>query len=149
MRYIKNLTYETQNLLRRFHHSSQKHEVRQRAQCILLSFQRFTIEQLTKILTLHRNTIYNYLNAWEKEGLLFLYNEPKTGRNPKIRAENEAFVKEKIEKTPQQARKVLLQLEEEKGLKICLRTLQRFLKKVEPEMEKSPPLPCKTKTSRL
>jgi len=36
-RFIKQLSYETQNLLAKFYKYSKKHETRQKTQCILLS----------------------------------------------------------------------------------------------------------------
>ncbi len=95
-----------------------------------MSYQGFSITQLTQILNVHLNTIYNYLNAWEKEGLLSLYNAKKSGINLKLTNDHEAFIKEKIEENPHQARKIVFQLEQEKGLKVGLRTVQRLLKKV-------------------
>ena len=100
MRYIKNLSYETQSLLTRFYKYSKKHEVRQRANCILLSYKRFSINELVEIHHVHLNTIRNYLNAWEADGLLSLYDLKKTGRNPILNPDNESFVKTMIEENP-------------------------------------------------
>jgi len=129
MRYIKNLSYETQSLLSRFHKYSKKHEVRQRANCVLLSYKKFTINQLKEILGVHLNTIYNYLNGWESDGLLSLYDLKKTGRNPILNPDNEFFVKKMIEKNPKQIKQVVSALSTEKGIKVCARTVKRVLKK--------------------
>jgi len=62
MRFINNLPYETQSLLERFYSKSKKHETRQKIQCILLSYRKFTINQLVQIFNVHLNTIYNSMS---------------------------------------------------------------------------------------
>ncbi len=83
MRNIINLNTETRKLLSRFYKQSQKHEVRQRAHCILLSFKGYSIGQLVEIFEVHMNTIYNWLNNWEKNGIVSLYKKTEQGRKPK------------------------------------------------------------------
>jgi len=74
MRYIKGLSKETVKLLRRIYKQSQYYQVRQRAHCIQLSYQGYTIAELMKIFKVSRNTIYNWFNSWESNGLVGLYN---------------------------------------------------------------------------
>ncbi len=80
MRYIKGLTKDTSKLLKRIYKQSQYHQVRQRAHCILLSYQKYKISELIKIFKVSRNTIYNWLNNWESLGLVGLYNRGGRGR---------------------------------------------------------------------
>lgn len=75
MRYIRGLTKETLKILKRIEKQSNYYQVRKRALCIQLSFEGRTIPQLIKILKVTRNTIYNWLNDWEKYNLLGLYNQ--------------------------------------------------------------------------
>ncbi len=49
MRYIKGLTKDTSKLLKRIYKQSQYHQVRQRAHCILLSYQKYKISELMAI----------------------------------------------------------------------------------------------------
>ncbi len=62
-RLVEELSPETEKLLRRIQKESRHYQVRQRAHCILLSFEGFTIEQLIKIFQVSRKTIYNWINA--------------------------------------------------------------------------------------
>ena len=115
MRYIKKLNFETLHLLNRIYKSSKKYQTRQRAHCIILSFKGFSISQLIEIFNVHLNTIYNYLDNWELYGLLSLYDEQ--------------FIRHIVRKYPNQLKKVLAILDKEKGIKMSLDTLIRFVKK--------------------
>ena len=129
MRYITNLNFETLHLLNRISKYSKKPQVRQRAMCIILSFNKLPISQLITILKVHRNTIYNYLNNWEDDGLLSLYNSKGQGRKSIITSDNEQFVMETVNKFPNQLKKVINILENEKGIKLSIDTLKLFVKK--------------------
>ncbi len=128
MRHIQNLSYESQNLLERLYKYSKKHEVRQRAKCIILSHKGFIINQLVEIFNVHLNTIYNWLNNWNDTGLLSLYNSKGQGRKLKLDADNEDFIRNSIKKNPKQVKKVVAELNEKKGIKVSERTVKRFLK---------------------
>ena len=129
MRKINNVCYETQSLLRRFHKFSKKHEVRQRAKCIILSHKGYSINQLVDIFEVHLNTIYNWLDNWEADGILSLYNLKGRGRKPKIDADNALYVKELIENNPKQIKKVVSAIKEQKDIVVSTRTIKRFIKK--------------------
>ena len=81
MRYIRGLTLETIKMLKRIEKESKYYQVRQRALCIRLSFEGQKIAQLVKIFKVRINTIYNWLNDWEKYNLVGLYN--RKGRRRK------------------------------------------------------------------
>ena len=129
MRKINNLCYETQSLLRRFHKFSKKHEVRQRTKCILLSHKGYSINQLVDIFEVHLNTIYNWLDNWNEDGILSLYNLKGRGRKPKINSDNALFINDLIETNPKQIKKVVSAIKEQKGIVVSERTVKRFIKK--------------------
>ena len=49
MRFIRDLSWETQKILERIHRYNEYHQTRQRAKCFLLSFQGTAIKELMKI----------------------------------------------------------------------------------------------------
>lgn len=65
MRFIQGLRHETIKLLQKIYKESKHHQVRQRAQCILLSYQGYMTNELAHIFQVDRITIYNWFNAWE------------------------------------------------------------------------------------
>jgi len=129
MRFIKNLPYETQSLLRRFYSKSKKHATRQKAHCILLSFNGFSINQLVLIFNVHLNTIYNWFNDWENYGILSLYIEKGQGRNPLLSDDKVHEIKKLIIENPKQTKKVISKIKEDYNISLSTRTLNRFLKK--------------------
>ena len=84
MRLIRDLNPESQKMLERIYRASKHHQVRERAKCILLSFQGTTIEELSGIFGVTRKTIYNWLTAWEDRKLIGFYNRRGRGRKPKL-----------------------------------------------------------------
>jgi transposase len=65
MRFIHSLVPETIERLEQIytHHLSPR--TRQRAQCILLSHDGYSVPELAEIFRVHHVTIYNWFNAWE------------------------------------------------------------------------------------
>ena len=129
MRNITNLSIESQELLSRFYKESQKHEVRQRAHCILLSFRGVPIGQLVEIFGVHLNTIYNWLNNWEKNGQAGLCRTAGQGRKPKLGDIGTDIIRKLVEKHPNQLKKVVSELDRKFGIEVSARTLIRFIKK--------------------
>jgi len=62
MRFIRDLSWETQKMLERIYRYSEHHQTRQRAKCLLLSFQGTAIKELMKICEVTRKTIYNWFS---------------------------------------------------------------------------------------
>lgn len=76
LREINPLTFK---LLERIYRQSRHHQVRQRAHFLILARQGIEVEELIKILKVSYKTIYNWLNRWETEGIIGLYNKPGKG----------------------------------------------------------------------
>ena len=74
MRFIQGLSHETTQLLQRIYKHSEHHRVRQRAHCVLLSFQGYTPKELAHIFHVDRITIYNWFDAWETRCFPGLYD---------------------------------------------------------------------------
>src|SRR5215813_4827392 len=82
MRFIQDLSPETIPLLQKIYKKSKYHRVRQRAQCLLLSYQGYTIKELSHIFQVDRITIYNWFDHWESRRLAGLYDRSGKGRKP-------------------------------------------------------------------
>lgn len=130
MRYIENLSPETVSLLNRLNKQSQHHQVRQRALCIRLSFEKHTINQLIKIVKVSRRTIYNWFNAWEEMGLIGLYDRKGRGRKPLFNSEQKEQIKKWTKQHPQQLNLVLNKVKKNWGIKTSKDTIKRILKSV-------------------
>ncbi|MEA5512320.1 helix-turn-helix domain-containing protein [Crocosphaera sp. UHCC 0190] len=92
MRFIRELNTETRKLLEKISRRSKNYQVRDRARCIILSYQGFSINQLMVIFGLTRKTIYNWFTKWEDEGIVGLYNKKGRGRKPKFNEEQKKLI---------------------------------------------------------
>lgn len=131
MRWIRDLSRETQRILKRIYKQSRHHQVRQRAQCILLSFQGLTIKELMTIFSVSRKTLYNWLTSWEDKKLVGLYDQAGRGRKPKLKEEQKEQIREWIKADPKNLKKILGRVEKEWEIKISKDTLKRVLKEFE------------------
>lgn len=130
MKYIESLSHETVKMLERIYRQSEHHQVRQRAHCILMSFQGFTITQLMALFMVSRKTVFNWFQAWERHKLIGLYNEPGRGRKPLFSPEQKAQIREWVKAEPRHLKKVLGQIQETWDISASLETIKRVLKSV-------------------
>ena len=101
---------------------------RQRAQAILLSVRGFTIEALWSILDVRRDAISGWIDRWEEEGLLGLYDRPRAGR-PRIYTEVEVnLLKTLVDEEPRQIKTARIQLADMTQKTASTSTLKRLLK---------------------
>jgi transposase len=131
MRFIRDLTFDTIKLLNRIYKQSSHYQVKQRAHCILLSYDGATIAELMEIFQVSRRTVYNWMNDWEEYRLLGLYNRPGRGRKPIFNEFQQQQIKEWVKLSPKNLKKVLAQIEESWGIKVSKDTIKRILKNLE------------------
>jgi transposase len=131
MRLVRDLSLETQKILKRIYQDSQHHLVRQRAQCILLSFQGWTMPQLIQLYGISRKTLYTWLTRWEDERLVGLYDRAGRGRKSKLNDEQKQQIRAWVQAEPKNLKKVLSQVQAEWGISISKDTLKRVLKQFE------------------
>lgn len=102
---------------------------RQRAQAILLSTRGFTLAELWSILDVRRDAISEWLDRWEHEGLLGLYDRPRSGC-PRIYTEAEvALLKTLVDEEPRQIKTAQTKLAALTQKVASTSTLKRLLKK--------------------
>jgi transposase len=128
MRFIKNLCYSQIKFLTRIHKQSKRYQVRQRAHCILLSYQGYQVNELTKIFGRRERTIYTWLNRWERHHFAGLYDNKGRGRKPKLNAAQRHRVKEWSKEHPKNLGKVVALVREKYGISVSRRTIKRTLR---------------------
>ena len=94
-------------LLERIYRQSIHHQVRQRAHFLILASQQVKIEKLMEIFNISHRTIYNWLNRWESEGMLGLYDKSGRGRKKTFNPEQEEKIRGWTREEPRQLKKVL------------------------------------------
>jgi len=130
MRFTREVFPETQRLLQRLYRQSRHHQVRQRAHCILLSAQDYSIAQLMDIFGVSRKTLYNWFNQWESQGVLGLYNRPGRGRKSTFNPEQIEQIRRWTQQHPRQLKQVAQQIQQEWDITISTKTIKRALKAV-------------------
>lgn len=127
---IRPLSPETIRLLARIHRSSRHHQVRQRAQFLILYNQGQSLAQLMPIFSVTRKTLYNWINAWEVKGLLGLYNQPGQGRKRTFTPEQEQQIYQWVQASPKQLNQVLAKIKEKWNIETSKVTIKRILKRL-------------------
>jgi transposase len=127
MRFVRRLSKDTIKLLERIHKSSQHHQVRQRAQCCLLSHQGYSVNQLASIFNVTRLTITNWLNDWDKFALVGLYDRKGRGRKRKLTPDQQQQVKDWVKETPKNLDLVQNKIEEKWKTQVSKDTIKRIL----------------------
>ena len=81
-KFVKTLTQEDYSELVENHQKSENFRVRNRAHAILLSFEKYPIDEIAVICGVHRNTISRWIERWNEFGLKGLRDVEKDGRPP-------------------------------------------------------------------
>lgn len=131
MRRIRDLTWENRKLLKRISRESKYYQVRDRAKCIILSYEGISIKQLITIFGVSRKTIYNWLTKWKDEKILGLYNHQGRGRKAKFNNEQKNPIKEWVKQEPKTLNKVLAKSQKDWGISVSKETIKRIIKKLE------------------
>jgi transposase len=102
---------------------------RQRAQAILLSARGYSLEELVLILEVRRDAISDWINRWNREGLLGLYDRSRTGRPPIYTQEEVNLLKTLVDEAPRSLKTAQTQLASMTQKVASTSTLKRLLKK--------------------
>ncbi len=103
--------------------------MRRRAHAIVLSHQGHTINQICQILSVTRETVSLWFDAWEAQGLEGLRDKPRTGRPAIYSGSERERLLELAQEQPHQLKAVQARLQQETGKRSCTMTLKRALKK--------------------
>jgi transposase len=104
------------------------HLFRKRCHCLILSSEGYQVKDLAQVLDVSSNTIYEWLNRWEKKGVVGLRDLPGKGRKPILSLSDFAQVKLRVQENAQQLRLARVQLKEDFERDFSERTLRRYIK---------------------
>lgn len=129
MRYVKTLSEKDKEELNFLLKNHASHNVRRRAHSVLLSAEKFRINEIARIYQINRETVRNTLSRWEENGLAGLYDSPKNGRPPTLSKDEENRALETLEKDPRSTKKALFLIQKETDKIISEWTLKRIAKR--------------------
>jgi len=131
MRYVK-LESSARQELENVYHTHAKSHVRQRAHCLLLSDQGYSVPMLADIFSTRTHTVRGWFNRWETEGISGLEIRPGRGLKPAINETDTVFVssiKEEVSLNPRNLHQVVERLNARWNTSLSARQLKSFLKK--------------------
>lgn len=129
MKYVSDITEAELNTLVHAHKNHRTGRVRNRAHVILLSYYGFQMQDIADICGITRQAVSRVINKWEKSGLRGLYDNFRPGRPRVLTPEDEEFVHKMAEETPRSVKKILGNLEEQRGRRVSRTTVRRVIKK--------------------
>jgi len=95
----------------------------------LLSFQKYSIDEIADICGVHRTAVSRWLDWWNELGLEGLADGQKSGRPPILTLEEQAKAVEIGLKNPKFPHRQLSEIGRETGKEISSWTLKRLVKK--------------------
>jgi transposase len=122
------LNQESIKLLWRIYRQSQKYQVRQRAHCMILIEEGYSIEELIKIFAVSKKTIYNWKNNWLNRGLVGLYNRQGTGRKEIFSSSQKEQIKQWAKLHNKNLKQVIEKVKKEWSIEVSKDTIKRVLK---------------------
>ena len=125
-RFIETLTKKQEQQLKKIRDTGKTRRIRHRAHAILLSHAGKTIREIAEIFQVDRDTVSNWLNRWETEGLDGLADKAHTGAPPKLTESEQKLALDLLGESPQSLDVVLQQILERTGKSISPSTLKRL-----------------------
>lgn len=134
-RYIRSLADTEIIALKAGMKSDKGYQYNQRCHAVLLSQKGHSVSEIKSIFSVSHQTVYSWLNNYEKDGISGLENKPGRGRKALLRTDNKDHV-EAVEKTVLKVAKnggnLLAEVEKELDLEegLSQKMLRTFLKKL-------------------
>jgi len=129
MKFVRPLDEAETVTLEEAYRNGPSFRLRQRAHAVLLSARGFTVPQLCRVFGVWRNAVIGWLDSWEEQGLLGLYDRPRSGR-PLLYTDQECQqLKEWVDQEPRQLKQALAKLAAHTGKQSSPDTLARWMKK--------------------
>ena len=128
-KFVKTLSDKERNKLLDNQQTNEKYRIRNRSQAILLSSERFPIDQIAEICRVDRDTVSRWIDNWNKFGCNGLADNRKPGRPPILTPEEAEKAIEIGLKNPKFPHRQLSEIKAETGKEISKFTLKNLLKK--------------------
>ena len=128
-RFILKLRKEEEETLKHLWENSPSVQIRKRAHGILLSSEKYSIDDISNILACHRDSVSSWLDAWENKGIVGLFNKPRSGAPSLLDESDIEKIGKILNKYPHSPKTILAKFIESTGKTISLSTLRRVIRK--------------------
>ena len=128
-KFIKTLSDKDYHKLVENYQTSKNFRVRSRSHAILLSYQKYPIDEIAAICGVHRTAVSRWLDWWNELGLEGLADEQKSGRPSILTVQEQEKAVEIGLKNPKFPHRQLSEIKQATGKEISSWTLKRLVKK--------------------
>jgi len=128
-KFIKTLVDEDYHKLVENYQTSTNFRVRNRSHAILLSFQKYSIDEIASICGVHRNAVSRWIDRWRELGVGSLADERRRGRPPLLTLEEQEKAFALAMKNPKFPHRQLSAIKRETGKEISRSMLKNLIKK--------------------
>jgi transposase len=129
MRYVHPLIDTQRDLLENTMTHDTSPRARARAHSLLLSAQGMTINAITKIYQVDRDTVATWIRKWEHDGPESLHDKPRSGRPPKLTPEEQQLAIASIKEEPRSLKQVVERLTQKTAKRLSISSLKRLAKR--------------------
>jgi len=129
VRYVRPLTENQRHTLAEIMKHDAIPRARVRAHGILLSAQGMRIKEIAKIYQVDRDTVATWIKKWEQSGIASLYDQPRSGRPPKLTPEEKDLARQYIKEDPRCLKQVVERLSQKTAKRLSISSLKRLAKK--------------------
>jgi transposase len=129
MKFVKQLTDAEVVTLQHCMLNHENSSCRIRAHSVLLSARGYKINQIADIYDVVRNTVSKWLDTWESEGIIFIYDNPKSGRPNKLTEEEQQKIMMAIKEEPRSVKRIVGIVYDEFDKEVSIDTIKRLLKR--------------------
>src|SRR6266702_6042818 len=99
---------------------------RSRAHSLLLSAAGTPIQTIAQTYQIHRVTVSAWITKWERHGAQSLYDQPRSGRPPKLTPDEQELAKHSIKEDPRSLKQVVERLANKTEKRLSLSSLKRL-----------------------
>ena len=128
-KFIQTLADKDYHKLIENYQTSDNFRIRNRSHAILLSFQKYPIDDIAKICQVHRTTVGIWIANWNEFGSEGLADAERSGRPPLLSVEEQEKAVEIGLKNPKFPHRQIGEIKRETGKEISQYTLKRLVKK--------------------
>ena len=128
MLFVNPLTNTERATLEEAHKYHPLTATRIRAQCILLSDNKYTIKEISGICCICRQSVSTAIHNWDDFGFIGLIDEHRSGRPKKITPEQQEELVNRVQESPRSLKRVLGEFSETHGIELSLNTLKNICK---------------------
>ena len=129
MKYVTPLNDAEIQTLSDMHRYHPSRRARMRAHSLLLSHQGLAIPHIARIYQVDRRSVSSWIDRWQTQGLVGLYDQPGAGRRPTLSADEQQKVRQYLQQSPKDLKQVVQKLEQDTTKRVSTKTIKRFIKK--------------------